>query len=201
MKRARLFLLLGITALTTALLQGCGAAVVGGAALGVSVLHDRRDSGTVLEDERIEFNALDTFMEDAQIHAHSRISVTSYNYVALLTGQADNPETKARAAQIVQNMPKVRRVIDEVIVAPTASLPDESTDAYLTSRVKVALFELIIPDFDPTRVKVVTEQSVVYLMGLLTPTEASAVVETVRNIRGVKRVVKIFEYIEPKPAA
>jgi osmotically-inducible protein OsmY len=200
MKIAKIWLALAIAPLAAALLQGCGAAVVGGAALGVSVLHDRRDSGTVLEDERIEFTALDTFMEDEPINQHSRISVTSYNYVALLTGQADSPAIKARAAQIVQAIPKVRRVVDEVEVAPNAAFPDESTDAYLTSRVKVALFELIMPDFDPTRVKVVTEQSVVYLMGLLTPAEAEAVVETVRNIRGVKRVVKIFEYIEPKPA-
>jgi osmotically-inducible protein OsmY len=154
-----------------------------------------------LEDERIEFTAMDQISKDKKLGEGSRISVTSYNFVALLTGQAISPEIKAKAAELVQALPKVRRVVDEVEIAPNASIQDESNDAYLTSRVKVALFELVMPDFDPTRVKVVTENSVVYLMGLLTPKEAEAVVETARYIRGVKRVVKIFEYLEPQSAA
>ena len=68
-------------------------------------------------------------------------------------------------------------------------------DAYLTAKVKLELLNISLPSFDPTRVKVVTELNVVYLMGLVTQEEAAAVVEKARYIKGVERVVKIFEYI------
>ncbi|MEA3276393.1 MAG: BON domain-containing protein, partial [Pseudomonadota bacterium] len=68
-----------------------------------------------------------------------------------------------------------------------------------TSQVKLALAKVDIPGFDLTRVKVVTEAGTVFLMGLLTHEEADAAVEKARYVSGVKKVVKIFEYIEPAP--
>jgi len=180
------------------LLQGCGPAFVGGAAMGVSILHDRREAGIVLTDEKIELKAMAKISEEPSLAEHSGVSITSYNQVALLTGQADSPQVKQGIADLVAGFPEVKRVIDEVEVAPRASLRNESHDAYITSRVKLALFDLELPDFDPSRVKVVTEQDVVYLMGLVTEQEAHAVVEKVRYVNGVKRVVKIFEYIAAK---
>jgi osmotically-inducible protein OsmY len=195
------FRLLCITSLIATLVVsawGCAPVVVGGAAVGASVIHDRRSSATVLEDQNIELSAYGKISDDETLSGKSRISVTSYNRVVLLTGQADSPAVKARVARLVSDLPEVRRVVDEVTVAPRASLQRESTDAYLTSRVKLALFDLGIEGFDPTRVKVVTEEGVVFLMGLLTDQEAAAVVEKVRYVDGVERVVKIFEYVEPE---
>jgi osmotically-inducible protein OsmY len=85
--------------------------------------------------------------------------------------------------------------VNEIRIIDNPTLLSTGRDVYLTSRVKLSLFDLGLPDFDPSRVKVVTERNVVYLMGLVTPEEAAAVVEKVRYVRGVKRVVKIFEYI------
>jgi osmotically-inducible protein OsmY len=80
------------------------------------------------------------------------------------------------------------------------SLKQLTTDAYLTSRAKLAIQSVDLPGFDALRVKIVTENGVVYLMGLVTPEEADATAEKVRRIPGVTRVVKIFEYVEPKTA-
>ena len=190
-----LFKPLALAALAVSLLQGCGAAIVGGAVVGASMVHDRRDSGTVLIDEKIELNTYARITDDPTLAEHSSIAVTSYNRVALLTGQADRPEVKGRIAAITAKVKDVKRVVDEVEVAPRASVQSEGHDTYITSKVKLALFDLNIEGFDPSRVKVVTEKDVVYLMGILSPQEADAVVEKVRYVNGVKRVVKIFEQI------
>ncbi len=177
------------------LLQACAPAVVGGAAVGVSVLHDRRPSEVVLADEKTELAIHAAIGEDKTLQEHCSVGVTSYNRVVLLTGQADTAAVSERIREIAAGKPKVRRVVNEIQLADDPSLLSTGHDVYLTSRVKLSLFDLDLPDFDPTRVKVVTEQDVVYLMGLVTKEEAAAVVEKVRFVRGVKRVVKVFEYI------
>jgi len=177
------------------LLQACAPVVVGGAAVGVSVLHDRRPAEVVLADEKTELGILAAIGEDKSLYQHSSVGITSYNRVVLLTGQADSPKVSGRIRDIADNSPEVRRVVNEIQVADNANPLSSGHDIYLTSRVKLALFDLDLPNFDPSRVKVVTEQDVVYLMGLLTPDEAAAVVEKVRYVDGVKRVVKIFEQI------
>jgi osmotically-inducible protein OsmY len=189
--------------LTVPLLQGCGPAVVAAVVVGASAIHDRRSATTVIEDQQIELQGLTQKFQNEDIRSGSQIAVTSYNNIVLLTGQADSEEISRKFADLMSRQPKVRKVINEVTVGPRASLNRQSQDAMLTSQVKAALVNVDIPGFDPTRVKVVTESAVVYLMGLVTPAEAEAVVEKARYIRGVEKVVKVFEYIDPslKPSA
>jgi osmotically-inducible protein OsmY len=196
-RRAFTFALLCVLILP--LLQGCGAIVVAGAATGAAVIHDRRDYETVLEDQNTELQAMGLLNENPEIKADSRIAVTSYNGVVLLTGQAATQAAASRFAEMVSRLPKVRRVVDEVTVGPYASLAQESGDVVITSRVKLAIAGVDIATFDATRVKVVTEAGVVYLMGLVSPAEAEAVVDKARYVPGVKKVIKVFEYIQPVP--
>ncbi len=185
--------------LTALLLQACGPAVVGGAAVGTATLiHDRRTSGTVVDDQRIEFEAASAIDAAADLKDKVRVSATSYNRVLLLTGQAPNAALRARIEALVRPIQGVRRVVNAITLGPPAELSEISHDTWITTKVKTALTKIDLPDFDPLRVKVVTEQGVVYLMGLVTREEARAVVEKVRYVDGVKKVVKIFEYIEPK---
>ncbi len=186
------------TLLTIITLQGCTPAVVGGVvATGAMVAHDRRATGINMEDQNIELKALNLRLRDEELKSHSRISATSYNLVLLLTGQAETEELRQRQYDMVSKIPSVKRVVDEVEVGPLANMSEKSNDYYITSKVKVKLFNVKLDGFDPTRVKVVTERGSVYLMGLLTEQEADAVVEVVRYVSGVKRVVKVFEYITP----
>jgi osmotically-inducible protein OsmY len=192
-----------ITVVTLALfmaviIQGCTPAVVGGVvATGAMVVHDRRAAGVNMEDQNIELKAIRLRLEDEELKNHTKISATSYNFVVLLTGQAETEELQQRYEDIVSKIPNVKRVVNEVEIGPMASMGEKSSDYYITSKVKVKLFNVKLQGFDPTRVKVVTERGSVYLMGLLTEQEADAVVEVVRFVSGVKRVVKVFEYVEP----
>ena len=198
MNRSSLSVLL-VLFLATLLLQACGPAVVGGAAVGTATLiHDRRTSGTVIDDQRIEMNAASAIDDDPKLKGKVHVSATSYNRVVLLTGQVPDAASRARVAALVRAIEGVRRVVNATEVGPAAELSEISADSWITTKVKTALTEIDLPDFDPLRVKVVTEKGVVYLMGLVTPAEARAVVEKVRYVDGVKKVVKVFEYIQPK---
>ena len=190
-------------ALTVSLLSGCPAVVVGGAGATASVVHDRRTTGTYVEDQEIEIRAFRLLQDHPEIRDKSNISTTSYNLAVLLTGQAASAEVASEFANLVARLPRVKVVHNKVVVGAESTLGEDSSDAYVTSKVKLALFEVKTPGFDPTRVKVVTSQAVVYLMGLLTQAEQDAVIEKVRRVSGVKRVVPVFETITAaaQPAA
>ena len=177
------------------LLAGCGALVVGGATVGAAVAYDRRGAQVVLDDEVIEFRARDAYLNHPDISEHSQLRVTSYSYHVLITGTAETPEIRDRFAQLVARVPYVERVFDEAQVGPMISVGQFAKDKLLASRAKLAIQSIDLPNFDALRVKVVVFDSVVYLMGLVSPEEADATVEKVRRIPGVKRVVRAFQDI------
>lgn len=188
-------LLVLIAALGT--LNGCTTMVVGGAATGAAVAHDRRTPGTVIEDQTIEFKAYNALRKDKDLYDQSHINVTSYNMIVLLSGETPTEYYKQRAYEIVSSVDKVRRVYNELTVAAPSAIMSRSSDTMITAKVKTGLFNIDgLEGFDPTRVKVVTENGTVYLMGLVTQQEGDAAAEKARTIGGVQRVVKLFEYID-----
>ena len=180
--------------LPVAILQGCATAVVTGAATGATLAVERRTTGTVIDDQAIELKAAKAIFEDKAFNEQTHINVTSYNGIALLTGEALTEDLKQQATRMVQAIPKVRRVHNELSVAAPSGITSRSSDTWITSKVlaKLAADENI----NHFHVKVVTENSIVYLMGLLTHAEAERVVDVVRTSAGVQRVVKIFEYTD-----
>ncbi len=176
------------------LLQGCATAVVTGAATGMSIAHDRRTTGSVIDDQGIEFKAASAIYKDKTLYDQSHINVTSYNGSVLLTGETPTEQLKQRAADLVRKIDKVRRIYNELRIAAPSSLPSRSSDTWITSKVKTKL--AAAKDVDPLYIKVVTENGVVYLMGLVTHAEADKTVNVVKKIAGVQRVVKLFEYID-----
>jgi osmotically-inducible protein OsmY len=186
---------LTIVLLLASLLGGCAAAVVGGVVAGASVVHDRRTTGTIIEDKEILLGAMRLREEDAEFEQRGNINIEVYNLQVLLTGQAEDADLVHRFKQRVAALPRVRTVFDEVYIGAESTWSEATADAFLTSKVKLALFQLDIEDFDPTRVEVTSSRGSVYLMGLLTRAEADAVTEKVRYVSGVKRVVRLFEYL------
>jgi len=192
MKLARFLPLIFISLILTQLF-GCAAVVV---TSGASVVHDRRSTGIMIDDQEIELNSIKIQTQHDEITSRSNISVTSYNLTVLMTGQAETAEVASQLATLFSRMPRVRKVHNEVMIGAEATMSDYTSDAYLTSRAKVALFDLGIPGFDPTRIKIVTSLETVYLMGLVTRKEADAVSDKVRNVSRVNRGDSDFEYID-----
>ncbi|WP_372739621.1 BON domain-containing protein [Neptunomonas sp.] len=152
-----------------------------------------RTLGAYIEDEVIENKTLVNINKGSAVVKDSHISATSYNGILLLTGQVPNEAAKQEAEQIAMQTRKVRKIHNELeISGPTSSIV-RANDAYLTSRIKLQL--IADKTIDGTRIKVVTENSSTYLMGLVTEKEASRAVNIIRTIPGVQRIVKVFEYI------
>jgi osmotically-inducible protein OsmY len=187
------FRTLALLLTTATLLQGCATAVVTGAATGATLAVERRTTGTVIDDQGIEFKAARALHEDQQINDQSHINVTSYNGLLLVTGETLTEDLKYAVTKKLQAIPKVRRVHNELIIGAPSAITSRTSDAWITSKVlaKLAANENI----NHFHVKVVTENSVVYLMGILTTAEADQVVDVVKTSAGVQRVVKIFEYM------
>ena len=186
------FSLLAAAALTAALLQGCAAVVVGGAATGVAVVHDRRTAGTIVDDQTIEVKAMGALNANKEIRNQTHLNVTSYNNVVLMTGETPTGQLAQRAYKIVSDLDKVKKVHNETIVAAPSSFGSRSNDALLTSKVKTRM--IATKGFDSTLVKVVSERGIVYLMGLVTRDEGNLAGEIARQTEGVQKVVKLFEY-------
>jgi osmotically-inducible protein OsmY len=172
-------------------LAACVPVVVGGAAAGGAVAADRRTSGIYVEDENIELKAV-KYMETT-LGEQAHVNVTSYNRNVLLTGEVPDDAAKANAEAFVKSITNVRNITNEIAVGPKSSLSSRSNDTYLTSKVKTKF--LTENSFQANYVKVVTENSVVYLLGLVNKAEADAATEIARTTDGVDKVVKVFEYI------
>ncbi len=180
-------------------LSGCfGAVVAGGAATGVAlVASDRRVPDVMLGDERIEQTASERLSQRFGDKAH--VNVTSYDLNVLLTGEVPDEAAKGEAERIAAQVERVKGVVNELQIAGPSSFASRGNDTYLTGRVKAAF--VAAQKFSPNHVKVVTEAGVVYLLGLVSHGEADDATEIARTIGGVRKVVRVFEYIAPAPAA
>ena len=177
-------------------LQGCLPLVAGGAGATALALNDRRTVGAQTEDKEIDVRGESRVNDRFGDRVH--INVTSFNRNVLLTGEASDAAAKAQIEIIVREISNVRGVVNEIQVAGVSSYTSRGNDSYLTSKVK-ARFVDNGGDFSVNQVKVVTEGSVVYLLGLVTRKEAEAAVEIARTTGGVQKVVRVFEYIEAPP--
>jgi len=181
--------LLAVVAVVAAL-QGCAPmAAVGGVGVGVMV-NDRRTSGTQIDDEGIELRGANRISDRFGDRVH--VNVTSFNRSVLLTGEVSNEATKAEIEKIVAGVTNVRGVSNEIAVAGSSALSSRANDSYLTSKVKARFVDANY--FNPFHVKVVTENSTVYLLGIVTEQEAKLATDIARTTGGVRKVVRLFEY-------
>jgi len=180
-----------LLAASASLLNGCLPLVVGGVAATAVVATDRRSTGTQLDDEFIEDKTAATVLERYGRSVH--VNVTSYNGIVLLSGEVPNESTKEGIADIVRGWSKTRTLHNDLVVGPLTDLSARSNDTFITSKVKARFVEA--NRFQINHVKVVTERSVVYLMGIVRRDEGDAAADIARTARGVQRVVKLFDYI------
>jgi osmotically-inducible protein OsmY len=171
---------------TAPLLQGC---VDTGS--GSLIAEDRRSSGTYVDDQGIELKAGNRISEK---FPDAHVNVTSFNRVALLTGEVPTATTKTDVGRIVEGVAGVRVVQNELMIGPASSATAQSADSYITSKVKTRFIEQA--KFQVNHVKVVTEAGIVYLMGLVTKKEATDAAQIAATTNGVTRVVQVFEYTD-----
>ncbi len=172
-------------------LQGCVGLVIGGAVAGAAATFDRRTIGAQTEDKAIAVKAELRVPKVAGPDAH--VNTASFNRVVLLTGEVKDEATKAAVEKEVRAIDGVTNVANELTIGPPASYTSRSNDALITTKVKAGLANM--QTISATSYKVVTERSVVYLMGRVTQREGQVGADVARSVGGVSQVVKLFDYI------
>ena len=175
-------------------IQGCLGVVATGTAAGAVTAQERRSPGTLIDDELIELKVRVAILQDGDLSNRTHVNATSFNGLVLLTGEAPGEALRTRITEIARGIPSVRGVHNEIAVEAPSTLIARMTDTVVTGKVKAALLQN--KGVTATRVKVITERGVVYLMGLLRQDEADRATEITRRVAGVQRVVKVMEYIE-----
>ncbi len=173
-------------------LASCAAPLMfGGVIGGAMVASDRRSTGIQVEDEGIEQRSATAIRENFGSKEH--INITSYNRQVLITGEVSNDTVRRQVESLIGRVENVRAVVNELAIGPASSTGDRASDALLVAKVKASMVDT--EDVFANVYKVVGERGTVYLMGRVTQREAKRATDVVRGVSGVKRVVRVFEYI------
>ncbi|MGY6555856.1 MAG: BON domain-containing protein [Wenzhouxiangella sp.] len=174
-------------------LIGCVAAVVGGAVVTGVAVHDRRTVGTVIDDNLLEVRVRNALFGDERFDGSMRIRVNAFEGWVLLAGEVGSQQLVDEATRLVSEVDGVQRLFNELAPIARITIPQSNNDRWISSRVNTSFTRIRdLPGFDPTRVQVTTARGVVYLQGRVSQAEADAVVERARTVRGVERVVMLF---------
>ena len=175
-------------------LTGCmTTALITTAAVGGTVLYDKRGFKTILRDRHITQTAQNLIDATPSLEGRSHISIATFNGTTLLVGQAQSEALKQEAGQLISHVPDIKKLFNEITVAGATSSLQHTNDTWLTTKVRTSL--LTKQDLSSSQIKVVTENSVVYLMGDVSQNQASLAVNTTRRVPGVTKVVKVFQRI------
>jgi osmotically-inducible protein OsmY len=180
-----------IAVLLATQISACGLLAVGGVVAGASVMADRRTPGVQAIDNGIELEANAALSKKFGDNAH--INVTSFNQKVLLTGEAKDADIKGEADAYVKAMKNARTVFNEIVIGPNSTYTARANDSYLESKIKT---QMIFTDKLPSNsMSIVAEGTSVYLMGILTQSEADLAKKVTSNTNGVKDVYVYFDII------
>ncbi len=144
-----------------------------------NVAYNRYDIQQKLENNCITLTAIDKIQQNKKLAKNSHISVSTFNYVVLLTGQTPNQQLREKAQKIIETIPGVKRVINEIVIAKPNSYFERAKDSWITTKIRVALYTS--NKMSPNKVKVVTENRIVYLMGIVDHREARVISKIAKN--------------------
>jgi len=154
-----------------------------------------RTLGSKIDDSLIETKvAVNIAKADPDLDRNSHVVVISYNGVVLLAGQTPRADLKSKAEQAARETQKVKTVHNELQVLQPSSLAARSNDTWLTTKIKSQM--LADANVPSTRIKVLTENGIVYMLGLVTKREGDLATQVVQGVDGVQKIVRLFEYID-----
>ncbi len=153
-----------------------------------------RTAGTIVEDESIETKVTVNMKSIEPAFRDAHFNVISHNGVVLLVGQVQSDALKNRAGQIAADASaQIRRVHNELEVAGKTTLLSRTNDSWISTKVRTQM--AANKDVPAGRIRVITENGTVYLMGMVTQGQGDRAALLARNVAGVSKVVKVFEYI------
>ena len=158
---------------------------------------ERRTFGTFVDDQAAEVKIIDRLFSQPEFDERDHIKVEAHNRTLLLAGETSSEEKKALATRVASQLKAIDRVVNELAVMPPADFSDKASNSYITSKVNARLaLANPVEGREGGRIKVITARGIVYLMGSVTHEEGEAVAESIRDIGGVVKIVKVFDYID-----
>jgi osmotically-inducible protein OsmY len=174
-------------------LQGCAVLVVGAGVGAASAAHDRRSLGTQVDDKTAYGRLTTALGKNAVIEEQSNINVHVYNGTALLVGQAPSEDLIRQVQQVAESVKNVKKLHNQVRIGTPIATSTSTNDLWLASKIKTKL--LADKRIDGLHIDVAVEDSEVFLMGIVSQSEADISVDIARNVSGVTQVIKVFEYM------
>lgn len=179
------------------LLQGCAGALMVGAVGGAKMANDERSMSTQISDTNADFEIISALSKHEDLNNQTNITGVVINSNVLMIGQAPNSMLRDKAIKVVQDLNIGGKIHNQIRIGNPTSFTTRSNDTWVTTKVKGRM--LNDKNLDITRVKVVTENGEVFLLGLIERSQADLAVDIARNTAGVRKVIKVFEYVEPPP--
>lgn len=186
--------LLSIMLVLTLTLSGCIPVILVavGATAGGAIIYDKRSTATIMTDVDIANRALAKINQDPQLKGKVKVGISVFNHLVLMVGQAQTEELKQRAYEDVSEVDHITRIYNQIEVSKILTFKDRSADSWITSKVKTAM--LATKGLSSSQIKVVTENKVVYLMGIVSSKQAELATSAARKVTDVRKVVQVFEY-------
>ena len=158
---------------------------------------DRRSHEVISTDKIIETEAAAELNSDDEITSQSHITINAYNGAILISGETANEALKNKIVSIVQVIPNVTLIHDNLLIEPPSDANSRANDQLITETIRTALTQIkSLPDFDPAMIQVVTENGTVFLMGIVRRDEGAIVIKITRLQPGVKQIITLFEYAD-----
>lgn len=176
------------------LFSGCASVIDATTDQPLQVDPGKRSFGSYIDDQQLETIITVNLRKASPELKAAHLDVVSFNGVVLLTGQVNSNSLREQASRVARNVHSVRQVFNEIQISGNTSMLARANDTWLTTKVKTVLISN--KDIDSGRIKIVTENGTVYLLGLLSRMEAEKAANVVSHVQGVQKVVKAIEYID-----
>ncbi|MBN9476893.1 MAG: hypothetical protein ABS43_14210 [Bordetella sp. SCN 67-23] len=171
--------------------SACAPIVLGSAYVGTMAATDRRTVGIQVEDKNIELKTSSRLSGRYGDKGH--INVNAYNRKLLLTGEVPDEAAKRDAEEQARGVENVRALVNELQIGIPTSLATRSNDVFIEGKIKASLVDA--KDLFANSFRITVENGVAYLMGRVTEREGKRGAEIAAGVSGVKKVVKVFDYI------
>lgn len=187
--RSRLFFTI---ALIAPLLGACVPALIVGGAAGTAIsYHDRRTTGIQADDETAEWKGRNRL--PAPYRDKANVNFTSFNRILLVSGEVPDESARRAIGEMAEGIEGTRQVHNELQIAPPTTLGSRSNDVFISSKFKARLLDT--DQVASNHIKPVTENGVLFLMGMVSEREARAAIDIARSTAGVRKVVTLFEVL------
>ena len=174
----------------TTLLSGCLTSVV---TTGAQAAYEHRSLQNTAHDHYLAMHIERAIHWGSDDYKTSRVSVSVLDDVVILTGQVPTQALRDRLIPIAKTVPDVHEIHNLTTVSPKLSTLAQLGDSWITTKIKTRI--IAANEIDPEKIKVLTENGTVILMGTVFPDQADIAVDIARDTSGVKGVVKAFTYL------